>query len=366
MAYRNLTRERIRLGVSVGAVAFAVMLIVLIRGLYVGITAQATAYIRSVGADIWVAEAGTPGDFFHSVSVLPGTTAASIARVPGVGDVEPLIGRPVVFRHDGRDVDVYLLGVAESGAGAPTRVLRGRRVPRSGEIVVDRVFANNTGLEIGSVVDIRGSRLRVVGVTAEGNAVVSQFAWGNAADVGPMLGTPDTVNYLLVDVAGDADVGDVAKRIAADTPEAAPLTSAEFQRRNTADLRESFLPIVLVLVVIACIIGIAIIGLTIYTATIEKSREYGVLKAIGFSNRRLAGVVLIQALAAGVVGFVVGTALGLAVRSPLRAAVPSFVTVISARDVALVGVGAVVMSLIAAMLPLRPLAHVDPASVFRA
>lgn len=346
--------------------AFSVMLVVLIRGLYVGITAQATAYIRSVGADIWVAEAGTPGDFFHSVSVLPAAAAAAIAAVPGVDSVQPLIGRPVVFRHGGRDVDVYLLGVAKTGGGSPATVMRGRRVPARGELVVDRVFADNTGLEVGSTVDIRGTRLRVAGVTSEGNAVVSQFAWGSAEDVARLLGSGATANYLLVETHRGADVGRVAERIAVDVPGAAALTSSEFQRRNTADLRESFLPIVLVLVVIACVIGVAIIGLTIYTATIEKYREYGVLKAIGFSNRRLAAVVVLQALAAGLGGFVVGTTLALSIRDAVRTAIPSFVTVVGPRDVALVGAAAVAMSLVASALPLRPLARVDPASVFRA
>jgi putative ABC transport system permease protein len=75
IAWRNLVREKTRLAISVAGVAFAVLLILLLRGLYAGITAQATEYIRSVDAHVWVAEAGTPGDFFHSVTLMPGAFA---------------------------------------------------------------------------------------------------------------------------------------------------------------------------------------------------------------------------------------------------------------------------------------------------
>ena len=69
IAWHNLTRERRRLAISVGGVAFAVLLIVLLRGLYSGFLAQATEYIRSVDAELWVAQSGTSGDLSHSVSL---------------------------------------------------------------------------------------------------------------------------------------------------------------------------------------------------------------------------------------------------------------------------------------------------------
>jgi putative ABC transport system permease protein len=69
---------------------------------------------------------------------------------------------------------------------------------------------------------------------------------------------------------------------------------------------ETFLPIVSVLVVIGFVGGVAVIGLTIYTATMEKSREYGVLKALGASNGRLYRIVSHQALISGVLGYILG------------------------------------------------------------
>lgn len=366
IAWRNLSRERTRLAISVGGVAFAVILIIIIRGLYSGITAQATAYIRSVDADIWVAQSGTPGDFYHSISLMPERTSEALARVDGVRDVQPLIGRPVVFQHDGQDVDLYLLSVdPERPVSGPPRSVSGARVPGRGEILVDQVFADNSGVAVGDTLSIRGRDLTVSGIAGGGNTVMSQFAWTSTEDARALLGAADAVNYFLIRTAEGLEVADVVARIEREVQGVKPLTREEFMTRNTADLREGFLPIVLVLVVIALVIGTAIIGLTIYTATIEKRREYGVLKAIGFSIGSLARVVVRQAMFAAVLGLGSGLLLSEVLRRVLSATTPSFVTQVGVADVAVVTVAALAMSLLAALLPIRPLARLDPAAVFR-
>lgn len=366
IAWRNLARERTRLAISVGGVAFAVMLILVIRGLYVGFVTQATAYIRGVGADVWVAEATTPGDFFHSVSLMPAGERDRLSAVPGVARVTPLLGRPVVFPHQGKDLDFFLVGVdTATGVGSPERAAEGRRVPRQGEVVLDRVFARNFGIAVGDTLRLPAVTLTVAGIASGGNAVVSQFAWAALPDVAKVLGAPDIVNYFLVDGDDGVEATVLADRIRAAAPNVKPLTEDEFADANTRDLSEGFLPIIWVLVVIAFVIGTAVIGLTIYTATLEKRQEYGVLKAIGFSNRRLLGIVWRQSLTAAVIGLAAGIVLTLALSAALERVLPSFVTTIRPVDIGLVVVAAVAMVVTSSFLPVRPVTRLDPAQVFR-
>lgn len=366
IAWKNLVREKTRLAISVGGVAFAVVLILILRGLYSGITDQATEYIRSVDTDLWVAQEGTPGDFFHSVSLIPKKSEAALESVEGVARVLPLVGRPVVFRLNGADVDFFLLGIdPETGVGGPPAIEEGRATPQEGEIVVDRVFADNYELEVGDALDVRGAPLDIVGIARGGNTVASQFAWGNIADVAKLLEAPNIVNYFLVSTDG-ASPKAVADRIRREVPGTKPLSSEEFAFKNTADLREGFLPILWVLLLIAVAIGTAVIGLTIYTATIEKTREYGVLKALGFTNRRLFRVVYQQSLIAASGGFFVGTVISFVLAELVEQLLPSFVASIRPTDVALAATAAIAMALISSFVPLRPLARLDPAQVFRA
>ncbi|WP_102143108.1 ABC transporter permease [Mycobacterium hubeiense] len=365
IAWKNLVRERTRLAISVGGVAFAVVLILLIRGLYVGFTTQATAYVRSVNADIWVANAGTPGDFFHSVSLQRPDVGTQLATIPGVARVTPFVGRPVVFSHDGRDVDLYLVGVDSANPIAAPNTDRSGQSPRAGEIIVDRVFARNNNIEPGDVLRIQGVDLRVSDVASGGNAIVSQFAWANLRDVDRILGQGGLINYFLINTGPGAEPAAVTQSIQTAVPATKSMTKAHFAELNTQDIAEGVLPIIWVLVLIGFVIGTLVIGLTIYTATLEKRREYGVLKAIGFSNRALYGIVWRQSLASAVLGLAVGIALTLGLGVLLEQLLPAFVTSFSARDIGLVGIAALAMAVVSSFVPIRPVARLDPAQVFR-
>ena len=121
-----------------------------------------------------------------------------------------------------------------------------------------------------------------------------------------------------------------------------------------------------VLLVIGFCIGVAIIGLTIYSAVLEHRREYGVLKAVGARPRQMLLVVAVQAVFSAAAGYVVGIGVSLLAARAAELWVPQFITRIRLLDVALVGVAAVLMGLVAAVVPLRRIAQVDPAVVFRA
>jgi putative ABC transport system permease protein len=364
IAWKNLSREKARLAISVGGVAFAVLLILIIRGLYSGVTEQATKFVRSVQADVWVAEAGTPGDLFHSVSVMPESLENRIARIDGVRRVVPLIGKAVVFPVDGKDAWVYLFGIdGRRSPAAPPGLWAGKRIPSRGEIVVDRVFADKFGLGLGDVLRVAKVRLEVVGIATGGNAVISQFAWTTRTDAAQLFGVPQIANFFLVEGGASPDV--LADRIERAIPSTQAFTKDEFADKNVESLREDFLPIIWILVVVGFVIGVAVIGLTIYTATIEKSKEYGILKAVGFSNGRLYGVVYFQSLAAAALGFAVGTVLSFALEAMLERWIPIFVTSLHASDLVLVAVATLFMAVFSSFVPIRSVAQLDPASVFR-
>lgn len=369
VAWRNLTRDRARILVSAGGVGFAVLLILLLRSLYAGIMDASTRYVRGVdrhsdAAVIWVAQEGTPGDFFHSVSLIPEERGEEIEAVRGVVGAVPLLGRPTAFTYRGREVDFFMLGVdADVPVAAPATVERGARVPGEGEIILNRAPADDLGVGIGDTLTVVGIPLRVTGITTEGGSFLSQFAWVHYDDAEKLLQVDGVVNFYLV--LADGDAASVADRIDTEVPGTLSMTTDEFARENTRDMQEGVLPIIWVLMFIGLGIGTLIIGLTVYTATMERRREYGVLKAIGFSNRKLVTVVWQQAIAAGAIGLVVGVGATFALAALVVRIEPLFVTSFTPFDVAFVAVAALIMSLLASLVPVRPVLHMDPAEVLR-
>ncbi|NSX38521.1 ABC transporter permease [Pseudarthrobacter oxydans] len=365
LAIKNLVQEKTRLLISVGGVAFSVLLILSIQGLYQGWSNKIGEYIRTVPADYWITQTGAT-DMFHTPSVLPLTVRDFLAGVDGVGSAKPFSGRRVAFAHNGKDINLYVIADdTENNVGAPARVVEGKSVPGKGEIIIDRVVGRSQDIRIGDTIPVAGRELKVAGYSEGGYILSFSFAFATKEDAESILQLPGATNFFLVTVKNGADPAAVVSRIEAD-PAVDAISKDRFVENNTNIVRDTFLPIILVLLLIGIAVGMTVIGLTIFTSTIEKAREYGVLKAIGVSNRQLYTVVIEQAVTAAVLGYVVGAALALAVSAAAGSYVPEFITEIRWLDAAWILGVTLVMAVAASLLPVRRLSRIDPAEVFRA
>jgi putative ABC transport system permease protein len=119
------------------------------------------------------------------------------------------------------------------------------------------------------------------------------------------------------------------------------------------------------MVAISFLIGTMVVGLVIYTATVERQKEYGVLKAIGASNGTLYRVVVFQALIAALVGSAAGVVMAFGFAKLIMIIRPQFLIALNLRDVAWTLVTGIVMALAAGFFPARVVARLAPATVFR-
>ena len=366
LARKNLFQEKIRLFISVGGVAFSVVLIMVLAGLYRGWNDKMGQYIRAVPADLWVMQDGTE-DMFHTPSVLPLEYENQIAELDGVQSVKPFSGRRVAFHTaNSQDVSMYIVSYdSERQVGLPAAVVAGKSVPDRGEIIVDKIPAKIKGIKINDTLDIAGQKFKVVGLSERGDVVTFSFAFVKKEDAEAILRVPNSTNFFLVQLQEGAGPDQVIDNINSVLPVDA-VTKQKFVDNNTKLIKETFLPVILVLLIIGTIVGTAVIGLTIFTSVVEKIREYGVLKAIGMNNRQLYGVVIKQALIAGLIGFSLGSLIALILQLTIGNLVPQFVSQINASDVLLIFGLTILMSAAASYMPIRRIAHVDPAEVFKA
>ena len=364
IARKNLFKEKTRLIISVSGVAFAVFLIIVIQGLYNGWKERITSYIKNIDASIWVGQAGS-SDMFHSTSIIPITLKENLEKISGVKEVNRFLGRQIAFDLKGKKVNTYIVGFdTEKNIAGPVKVAEGKKVPQEGEIIIDRVFTKNKNLKIGDVIKIGDKEFKVVGISEGGNMVIFQFSFISQKEAEPLFQMKGLTNYFLVKT--DGDVGKIASNIKEKIPTVEARTKDEFINENQKLVRETFLPIIYVLTIIALIIGISIIGLTIYTATIEKLQEFGVLKAIGASNFQIYRVIFSQALISGILGYFVGVIFSLFAVRIIEYLVPMFVVSIRAKDILIIFGIAVLMSIFASYIPVRRITKIDPARVFRA
>lgn len=367
LARRYLLSDKLRLGISAGGVAFAVLLIVLILALYRGIYDQAGALASDAPSDLWVTQSGS-ADPSHGASILPASAVDSLAGVPGVALVQPLYGRTMeVGKSPNTGNFGFVMAIPDGPLQAEAAQSFGlREIPDPGEIVLSDAAAQTIGADIGGDLYIGSAAFEVVDVVGVTGSAFSGTVVLNAEDAEAAFGAPGTYSFALVTVAPGTDLADVEAAIEADVPEVNALTREAFADTTRREVEEGFLPIVSVLMGVSFVVGLAVIALTMYTSTVERVRDYGVLKAIGAAPEQLFAVVLRQSLAVALIGFVVGTAIGVAAGSILEDAVPEFTTLFRWQDAVAVLVAALLMSAVAALVPIRRVAIIDPAIVFRA
>ena len=365
LARRGLGRSRVRLAASVGGVALALSLTLSLDAIYAGVANQLTSYIDRAGADVWVAQSGVRN--LHMVaSWMPEAVTDETRAVDGVAEATPILYSTDTITASAERSVAYVIGLpAGAPMGGPWEVVEGSAQVGRGEIIVDRGFAQKAGVTLGDSVGVLGGEARIVGLSAGTASLINSVAFVAFDDFRALRGEAPVVSYVLVRVTSGASPETVASRIEATVPDVTALSRAAFadeERRLVTDMSAD---VISIMNVVGFVVGLAVVALTVYVATLARRREYGVLKALGARNRVLYRVVLTQAALSVAAGFVVG----LAFTALLALAVPrtgsNLELALGIASIAKVALFATVIAGLAAVLPIRQVAGVDPAVVFR-
>lgn len=362
VARRNLLRDRTRFALSVAGVAVSVGLILILAGYRSGIYRQAAAYLDNAPGGIVVAERGIR-DFLGTTSALPASAEAQLRRAPGVSRVVPIVSQFVVFERDGRKDGFLLIGYDPVAGGGPWELVDGREPTADDELVIDRAIARQHGIVVGDRIGVLDRPMAVVGLSEGTTFWAGSLAFARMATVESLLRAPGRRSFLLVTPSAGESAEAVRDRLA--LPGAEVLLKSEVIANDARLIGRVYDAPIGLMVAIGFFIGVLVVALVIYTATIERRREYGTMKAIGVRNRVLYRVVTTQALVAAGAGAVVGVALAYIGGAALMAWRPQFRVDVEPSAVAVVLAGSLIMAVFAALVPARSIAGLEPAGVFR-
>jgi putative ABC transport system permease protein len=341
-------------------------------GIYRGLIQESLGLVRAAGAQVWVVEGGTRGPFAEA-SRLPGDMRAAVASQWGVAEAGGVAYQNVEAQHRGATKRLLVVGAQIARPGEAPAVTEGRAIQRSRyEAVADR----SAGLSLGEQIRLGRETFTVVGLTRDlvasgGDPVVFitlrdaqklQFdlapaaARREAARASAAGGSTDTVNAILVQLRPGVDPQRFARDLARwkhlsaitqDEQEAILSRSVIERARRQIGLFTSLLMVV----------STVIIGLIIYTMTIDKKKSIATLKLIGAPDRRIVGLIVQQALAMGVISFVAGAIL----INLTHGFFPRRLVLEPSDAVTLFGI-VLVVCLIASALGVRTALKIDPAS----
>jgi putative ABC transport system permease protein len=359
LARRNLFADRRRLAASVVGVGLAVMLILLLDGMWAGLRAQTTLYTDKAGADLYVLQSGMR-DLTAGTSALPLATVDAVRADPDVTWAAPVRTAYVILQLHGTKVAPYLVGSIPGQPGGAWTLATGRAPAADNEIAPDQVLANRHGLHVGDSLDVAGRTFRIVGLANHSYGFMIPFVFVTHSALNQLADTPDMTSMVLV---GTTKPTVVADRLRAEGLNV--LTRDQVAANNLKASTGIFGSPIRLMVGVGLAAGTLIIALTAYTTIVERRREYGIVKAMGASGSRLVRLALAQTLILSILGLAAGWVLFVAGRWVILETRPQFTVVLTAGSIGRAAVAAVTMALVAAFVPARRLIALEPAAAYR-
>ncbi|HSN88265.1 MAG TPA: ABC transporter permease [Thermoanaerobaculia bacterium] len=371
LARKNLLHDKLRFLITVSGVAFAVTLVFVQVGLFMGLLDNASITIEHLDADLWVTSRNTANVDF--AQTFPETAVQRVRSIPGVERADNLIVWFMTIALPTGSKEGTLVYALEDFArwNLPWNVTEGNLedLRRGRYFFLDESAEKRYGaFRTGEYREVIGNRLKIIGRTRDAlsfsTTPISFMDYRLAQQMSPDELSGNTT-YVLIKLAPGTDLETVRREVQRRLPYNDVFTRAEWAERSRRYWVESTgLGLNLAMTVfLGCLVGIVVVAQTLYTSTMEHIKEFGTVKAIGGSNRTIYAILGKQAAISAVVGFLLGGAMAWFLR-PAMASI-GLKLIISSSFAATVAVGTVVLCLAAAMISFRKVAKIDPALVFR-
>jgi putative ABC transport system permease protein len=372
LARRNLFHDRIRFAVTLTGIVFALVLIIIQFGLFLGFTTTTSNNIDHSNADLWIVFRGV--GYFDTSRMFSERKYFEVLATPGVHQAEKYIQNFANWKKpDGGIENIQVIGFHPgSGLGEPWNIVQGdlMDVKQEDGVIVDELYKEKLGVaKLGDRVEIGDHRARVVGFTRGIRSfTTSPFVYTsfkNSLDYTRPEAKEDQLAYILVKAAPGFSATELKNNLKTRLSDVDIYTREEFSRRTRfywmfttgAGLA------VLTAALMGLVVGIAVVAQTIYAATMDHIREYGTLKAMGATNGYLYRVIIEQAVWSAVLGYALAM---LIAHFVVQASEKGGAVILMPPSVA-VGMLflAVVMCIAAALVSINKVTRIDPAMVFR-
>ncbi|HEX5707353.1 MAG TPA: ABC transporter permease [Pyrinomonadaceae bacterium] len=309
LVFANIRQRPVRALVSVAGVALGVCLVMLFTGLTRGMSNDLHRRSSNIRAEIIFTRPGAT-EMLSSAANLPTKYAELLREIDGVESAVPSIryvsqaGRGFGFEQiEGVDWEPF---ARMNGM----QLVEGRAPEGLDEVVIDEAKARNNSVGVGGTLRIFGDLpYKVVGIyTPEAGPRVKM----SLAAMQDALERPDKATWIYVKAREGVSEEELARRITAEPRMEG--NKIQFTRDVFTNVEKSipYLGVFLrTLVVLAAIVSALVVMLAMYTTITERTREIGVLKALGASRGYIVGVIEKEAVVISLLGLAVGFAVSL-------------------------------------------------------
>ena len=298
LLWNNLGARPVRSALSVLAIALQVFLILLIVGLTTGVVSEWAKRVEGVGADILVQPPNSSIFFAFSSAVMQESLGDKIAQAEGVDEVAPVL----IMTDTQSFVVVYGIDYPRfNGLSTGFLFRQGRPFEQPYGAIADDLAAASRKLKVGDKVTLINHEFTISGIVEHGKGARFFIPLRTAQDI---AGADKRVSIFFVRSKGDTE------RTRAEMVKLLPThrvrSTAEYLTlMNSANLPE-LKPFIHSMVGLGVAISFLVVLLSMYTIVLERTREIGILKAMGLSRMGILGLVVGETLLMAALGIVVG------------------------------------------------------------
>lgn len=306
MAVRNLWRRRTRTTLTTLGIGVGIATIVALGGIGEGIAEAFNALAMGSQADLVAIEADTSDMGYSTIDERVG------ARLSALPDVEAVAGVGFAFDMSGGTTIIFVMGYhPREFAIRHFKIVEGEPLTTQRQAIVGRQMAEVMSLEVGDTLRVLDSSFRVVGIYETGVSFEDSGVVVSLRDAQRLAGRPHQVSMYTIKLRDPGRVEAVRENLEENFPEIDVTLTSEFaeimpdlQSMETMVKQISFLAVL--------IGGVGMLNVMLMSV-LERTREIGVLRSLGWRRWQVIEMILTEALALGIVGGVCGILLGVAI-----------------------------------------------------
>ena len=299
---RNLLRQRTRTVLTLTGIGIAIMAMVGLGGLADGLADEMTAMAGKTGFHL----VGMEADASIDLSAIDQGIVRRIAAIPGVEHAEGFL---TGYTGVGDLPFFVVFGYhPQSRAISDFRIVEGMPLTANRQVIIGRVAAEALNKRVGQTIRFFDTTFRIVGIYETGVPFEDGGGVITLRNAQTLFGQPHKVSFLGVRLENPDQAETVERAIEARFPEVALSQESEFAE-DVTDLqfmRSSTWAIAF----LALLVGGAGMTNTMVMSVFERTREIGVLRALGWCRWRVQSMILRESLALSLLGGVVGLITG--------------------------------------------------------
>ena len=307
---KNPFRRRTSAILSIVGIAIGIVVIVALGGITEGLVDTFEDTIHAGGADFQISGKET-GDSAYGTNTIDASWTDKIANVTGVQEAYPIY---VVLTSVGDDYMNTLIGIDPAGTTMADISIKEGRIfeDNADEVIMGEIYADDNNYSVGDTIEVNREDFEIVGIYETGDSSMAGGVFTSISRVGELMDDEDSISNIYVKVEKGVDAQEVADRIDAEYGDNITTITSVMEMEQMADMLNMLQASTWAISLLAIVVGGLGIINTMLMSVFERTREIGVLKAVGWSNRKIITMIVGESLVITIVSAIIGAIVGVA------------------------------------------------------